>query len=189
MKRGPLIIVSGPSGSGKSTLIRRILQEGRLPLRLAVSATTRSPRPGEVNGVDYTFWTKERFEQELARGAFLEHATVHGNYYGTPRTEVDAYRETGTGVLLDIDVQGAEQVRRFYPDHVSIFVKLPRWEMYEERIRRRGSETDATVARRLETAKRELGLMDQYHHIIVNDEDLDKATAAFRELITQQFYT
>src|SRR5205809_3719473 len=107
MPRGPLIILSGPSGSGKSTVIQRLLADPPGPLRLSVSATTRPPRPGEVDGRDYYFWTRDRFEAELRAGAFLEHAVVHGaNYYGTLRSEVEPDLERGTGVILDIDVQG-----------------------------------------------------------------------------------
>jgi guanylate kinase len=184
MKAGPLIIVSGPSGSGKSTLIRRVMEaeRGRVPLRLAVSATTRPPRPGEEDGREYYFWSEERFQLELARGSFLEHARVHGQHYGTPRSEVDPYRERGVGVFLDIDVQGAEQVRRLYPEHLSVFVALPRWEMYEERLRIRASETAESIARRLETARRELARTCEYQHVIHND-DLERAVAEFRELL------
>lgn len=190
MKAGPLVIVSGPSGSGKSTLIRRVMDEQPFPLRLAVSVTTRAPRIDEVEGRDYWYWPRERFEMELVRGAFLEHATVHGQYYGTPRSEVDGYREKGIGVLLDIDVQGAEQVRPMYPDHLSIFVILSKVEMYEERLRRRASETEATIARRLETARRELARVSEYQHVIVNDDDrLDAATGELRDLIAKQFTT
>src|SRR5262245_55554411 len=136
MPTGPLIIVSGPAGSGKSTLIAAALGDDRFKgrLRLAVSATTRPPRKGEQDGVHYHFWSEARFQEALGRGELLEHARVHGLYdYGTPRSEVDGYREKGVGVLLDIDVQGAAQVRKQYPDHLSIFIKLPRRECYEER--------------------------------------------------------
>ena len=187
MTRGPLIIVSGPSGSGKSTLIRRVLQEGKYPLRLAVSATTRPPRPGEREGVDYHFWSPQRFEQECLLGAFLEYARVHGqNWYGTPRAEVEGYREKGVGVVLDIDVEGAAQVRAACPDQVSVFVKLSRWEMYEERLRQRGSETEASIARRLETARRELERISEYDQVIVND-DLQRATEELLGWIGRQF--
>ncbi|MFQ3651845.1 MAG: guanylate kinase [Gemmataceae bacterium] len=186
MGRGPLIIVSGPSGSGKSTLIRQILAEGAFPLRLAVSATTRTPRPGEQHGVDYYFWTREQFETQLAAGAFLEHATVHGQLYGTPRSEVDGYREKCQGVLLDIDVQGADQVRSMYPEAVTVFVSLSRWEMYEQRLRQRHTESEESLARRLQTAQRELARQGDYQHHILNDQ-LDEATRAFREVIARQF--
>ena len=137
MARGPLIIVSGPSGSGKSTVIQRLLADPPGPLRLSVSATTRPPRPGEIDEVDYHFWTRERFEQELEAGAFLEHAIVHGaDCYGTLAAEVGPHLEQGTGVILDIDVQGAEQVRRIWPTHVSVFLKAPSMEEYERRLRR-----------------------------------------------------
>src|SRR5947199_5185004 len=138
MPTGPLIILSGPSGSGKSTVIRGLLADPPGPLRLSVSATTRPPRAGEHDGVEYHFWTRERFEQELASGAFLEHASVHGNYYGTLRAEVEPYLHEGRGVILDIDVQGADQVRRKCPEHVSVFLLAPSLEEYERRLRRRG---------------------------------------------------
>jgi len=187
MKRGPLIIVSGPSGSGKSTLIHRVLEARRYPLRLAVSATTRPKRPGELDGVAYHFWTPEQFEEQLKLGAFLEHAVVHRQYhYGTPRAEVDGYREKGQGVILDIDVEGAKQVRRIYPEHLSIFIKLSSWEMYEQRLRKRGSETEASIARRLETARQELACQRHYQHVLCND-DLESATQEFLALLSGYF--
>jgi guanylate kinase len=189
MTLGPLIIVAGPSGSGKSTLIRRALDAGRYPLRLAVSATTRPRRPGERDGVAYYFWSAERFGQEERAGKFLETAQVHGqNFYGTPRDEVDPWRERGYGVILDIDVQGAEQVRRLYPDHVSVFIQLSAWPLYEQRLRQRGSETDASIARRLETARRELERRGEFQHTIIND-DLDRAAGELLALIGRYFPT
>src|SRR5580704_12595111 len=121
MTPGPLIILSGPSGSGKSTLIRRLLDGTEWSLRLSVSATTRGPRECEVEGVDYYFWTRAKFESELAAAAFLEHAEVYGNYYGTLRAEVEPWCRDGWGVLLDIDTQGAAQVRARCSDNVSVF--------------------------------------------------------------------
>jgi guanylate kinase len=186
LKKGPLILVSGPSGSGKSTLIRRVLEQRRFPLRLADSATTREKRAGEEDGVHYHFWTREKFEAALKADEFLEHAEVHGQLYGTPRSEVDGYREKGEGVLLDIDVQGADQIRPLYPDVITVFIKLSRWEMYEERIRSRHSETDATIARRLQTARKELERAGDYQHTIIND-DLETAVSEFSELVGRQF--
>src|SRR5437016_4600439 len=116
MTKGPLIILSGPSGSGKSTVIKRLLETTDLPLRLSVSATTRKVRKGEQEGVHYYFWTRPQFEAERDKGGFLEWAEVLGNYYGTLRREVEPYRQQGVGVILDIDVQGAAQVRRQCPD-------------------------------------------------------------------------
>jgi guanylate kinase len=189
MTLGPLIIVAGPSGSGKSTLIRRALDAGRYPLRLAVSATTRPRRPGESEDVEYHFWNMERFQEEVRAEKFLEYAQVHGqNFYGTPRDEVDPWRKMGYGVILDIDVQGAEQVRRLYPDHVSVFIKLSAWPMYEQRLRQRGSETDASIARRLETARRELERSGEFQHTIIND-DLERAAGELLALIGRYFPT
>jgi guanylate kinase len=186
MKKGPLIIVSGPSGSGKSTVIGRVLAEGSLPLHLSVSATTRPRRKGEIDGVHYHFWTREEFEAHLAAGAFLEFAEVHGNLYGTLRSEVDDYRARGQGVLLDIDVQGAAAVRRLYPECVSIFLCTSGWEAYEQRLRRRGTEDEAAIARRLATARRELGRKGEFDHVVVND-DLDAAVARVRGLVAEAF--
>ena len=183
MTLAPLIIISGPSGSGKSTLIRAAVAEKRTPLRLAISATTRPPRPGEVDGVDYYFWPLERFQRCLAEGAFLEHAQVHGkHYYGTPQSEVDGYRERGVGVILDIDVQGAAQVRPLYPDHLSVFVGLSDPATYGRRLRQRGSESEETIVRRMETAARELDRMSEYQYVILND-DLEQAVHRLLDLI------
>jgi guanylate kinase len=164
-----------------------VIAQERFPLRLAVSATTRLPRPGEVDGRDYHFWSKEQFESELAAGAFLEYAIVHAeNYYGTPRSEVDPFRQQGVGVFLDIDVQGAAQVRAVYPEHVSVFIRLSRWEMYEERLIGRGSESLAKIARRLETARLELARVGEYQHVIVND-DLEQAVQQLEALVARTF--
>ncbi len=186
MRKGPLIILSGPSGSGKSTLIRRLLEEGALPLRLSVSATTRLPRPGEIDGVHYYFWKRPRFEAQRDAGAFLEWAEVHGNLYGTLRSEVDDYRARGVGVLLDIDVQGAAQIRRLYPDCVSIFLRTSNEQEYERRLRKRHTEDEASIARRLETARRELARKGEFDHEVLND-DLETAAAEVRGLIAEAF--
>lgn len=184
---GPLIILSGPSGSGKSTVIQRLLADPPGPLRLSVSATTRSPRPGEIDGADYHFWTPERFDRELAAGAFLEHAVVHGAAsYGTLAAEVEPYLAGGCGVVLDIDVQGAEQVRQLRPDHVSVFLKASSMAEYEQRLRARGTEDDATIARRLETARDELAHAAGYQYQIIND-DLARATAELRGVVGREF--
>ncbi len=184
--QGPLIILSGPSGSGKSTVIRRLLEEKSLPLRLSISATTRPPRQGEIDGDHYHFWTREQFLAERAAGAFLEWAEVHGNLYGTLRKEVDEYRARGSGVLLDIDVQGAAQIRRLYPDSVSIFLRTSSPQEYERRLRLRHTEDEAAIGRRLATARQELQRIGEFDHVVVND-DLETAVARVRELITQAF--
>src|SRR5262245_38235465 len=147
MARAPLIIVSGPSGSGKSTLIKEVIVRWPDRLRLAVSATTRPQRPGEVNGVHYHFWTVEKFLKERDAGHFLEWAFIHNrDYYGTPRAEVEDHGDQG--VFLDIDVQGWEQVRRLCPDHLSVFVTLSRFDLFRERLEKRGTETPESIARR-----------------------------------------
>src|SRR5262245_44514017 len=136
MADGILLIVSGPSGSGKSTVIRALLDRCSRPLRLSVSATTRAPRPGEQDGADYHFWTRPRFQAEVAAGAFLEHAEVHGQLYGTLRREVEPFRRQGTGVVLDIDVQGGAAVRRACPDAVSVFLRTTSLDILAQRLRR-----------------------------------------------------
>lgn len=179
---GPLLIVSGPSGSGKSTVIARLLQSCDLPLHLSVSATTRAPRPGEKDGLHYYFWNVARFEEELRAGAFLEWACVHGHHYGTLRKEVEPYRQQGVAVILDIDVQGAEQVRKACPDAVSVFLRTPSPEAYEARLRRRGTENEMSIRRRVRDAAAELARAGEYDHQIVNDE-LDTAVAQLRAIL------
>jgi guanylate kinase len=186
MATGPLIILSGPSGSGKSTVIARLLADKDLPLRLSVSATTRAPRPGEQAGVAYHFWTRGQFEEGIRAGAFVEWAEVHGNYYGTLRREIDPYREQGQGVILDIDVQGADQVRPQYPEHVSIFLRTSSLDAYEERLRKRGTETEESIQRRLAGARRELARAGDYQYQVVND-NLDAAVAAVRAIVRRPF--
>jgi len=186
MARAPVIIVSGPSGSGKSTLIKGALCRWPGQLRLAISATTRPPRPGEQDGRDYHFWTPDRFERAIAEGEFLEFAQVHGNnYYGTPRDEVVGWLEKGVGVFLDVDVQGAAALRNEFPDHLSVFVKLPALWWYCRRLEERG-EAPRSIVRRLETALEELGHADRYQREIVND-DLKRATDELAELVRGRF--
>jgi guanylate kinase len=186
MSQGPLIIVSGPSGSGKSTVIRRLLEAADLPLRLSVSATTRKQRPGEQDGVHYHYWMRERFEAAIAAGEFLEHAEVFGNYYGTLRSEVQAYRGEGGGVLLEIDVQGAAIVREKCPDNVSVFLKAPSPEVYEERLRKRHTEDEATLRRRLAEALREEARAEEYDYIVTNDQ-VETAVGRLLDIIRPLF--
>lgn len=184
--KGPLIILSGPSGSGKSTVIARLLAEGAFPLRVSVSATTRAPRRGEIDGVHYHFWTLEHFEEEVRAGAFLEWAKVHGNCYGTLRREVEGPREQGVGVILDIDVQGAAQIRKQCPDAVSVFLRTSCLETYEQRLRRRGTEDEAAIQRRVANARTELVHAPEYDYQVIND-DLNNAVSQLREIVRKQF--
>jgi guanylate kinase len=186
MTKGPLIILSGPSGSGKSTLLGRLLTQTDLRLHVSVSATTRLPRAGEVDGRDYYFWTRERFEEARRAGAFLEWAEVHGCLYGTLRSEVDPYRAQGIGVILDIDVQGAAQVRPLYPDSVSIFLRAGSAASYEARLRQRGTENEQTISRRLAVGSRELEHAGEYDYQIIND-DLSRAVAEAESIVRRQF--
>jgi len=184
--RAPLIIVSGPSGSGKSTLIKGVVARHPGKLRLAVSATTRARREGERDGVDYHFWTPGRFEQGIEDDVFLEYAVVHKiSFYGTPRAEVEDWLARGVGVFLDVDVQGARQVRPLFPGHLSVFVKLPALWVYCQRLEQRGEPAESIV-RRLETAIRELAEVDKYQAVIVN-EDRDAATAELERLVRERF--
>ena len=182
----PLIIVAGPSGSGKSTIVARMVKDSGLPLRLSVSATTRAPRPYERNGVHYWFWTREQFQKQVKAGAFLEWAEVNGESYGTLRSEVDDYRQRGVGVLLDIDVQGAAQVRACYPECLSIFIRTSSDEDYERRLRLRGTENEEQIARRLATARRELERIHEFDCVVVNDE-LESAVGQVRDAIAKAF--
>lgn len=186
MIAGPLIVVSGPSGSGKSTLIERALDAFGSRLHHSVSATTRDRREGEEDGVHYHFWTRDRFEKGIAAGEFLEFATVFGKYYyGTPRAEVEPYRAKGIGVILDIDVQGAEQIRHTCPDAYSIFLDTPPG-AYEDRLRTRGTEAEEAIQRRLETARSELGRASEFDTRLLND-DLDRAAGELCEVINRRF--
>ncbi len=182
----PLIIVSGPSGCGKSTIIHRLLNEQYVPLRLSVSVTTRKPRPGEQAGVDYHYWSVPEFEKAKDAGRFLEWAQVHTNYYGTLEDDVGPWRAKGVGVVLDIDVQGWEQVMRRCPDAVSVFVRTASLATLETRLRGRATESEDAIQRRLQTAQIELARADAYDHQIVNDE-LETAIAEVRTIIASAF--
>jgi guanylate kinase len=183
---GPLIILSGPSGSGKSTVIARVLAERTWPLRLSVSVTTRQPRKGERDGVHYHYWTRERFRDAIEGHGFLEWAEVFGNYYGTLKEEVEPYRRQGVGVMLDIDVNGWKQVKQQCPEAVSIFLTTSTLDVLEERLRRRGTESEEALQRRLEGARNELALASLYEHRVIND-DLETALDQLRGILKPLF--
>ena len=180
---GPLIVMSGPSGVGKTTLVDRLLETSQLPLRRAITATTRAPRPGEIPDVHYHFWTKEQFREAIEAARMIEWAEVHTtDFYGTPRSEVDDYRKQGIGVLLVIDVQGAGQVRLLYPeDHISIFVCPPAFDDLANRLRVRG-EADDSIRRRLATAPGELARIEEYDYHLINN-NLQDAVQELERLI------
>jgi guanylate kinase len=174
MSEGHLFIISGPSGAGKGTLVKALLR--RVPgLWVSVSATTRPPRPGEKDGVDYYFLTQQEFEGRVEKGEFLEHAVVHGNRYGTLRRSVERRLAAGIDVILEIDPQGAFQVRNQMDRSRLIFVKTASSDELERRIRHRGAETDDQIRTRLKTAEQELTLERSYDHVVLN-EDVSRAT-------------
>lgn len=162
-------MISGPSGVGKGTVVRGLL-EARPDLALSVSATTRAPRPGEVDGVHYRFLTDDEFSRAVGEGAFLEHADVFGSRYGTIAGDVAAARDAGRTVLLEIDVQGARLVRARMPDAVLIFLRPPSEQELERRLRARGTEAGDALARRLVAARREMDESAWFDHVVVNDE-------------------
>ncbi|MCI8554074.1 MAG: guanylate kinase [Clostridiales bacterium] len=168
-ERGMLIVLSGPSGSGKGTLVKSLLSR-RDDTVLSVSMTTRSPRPGEEEGVHYFFRSREEAEEMIARGALLEYAEYNGHYYGTPEQPILHWLEQGKNVLLEIEVQGAEQVMDRRPDLISIFIAPPSIEELEGRLRGRGTETEEAVAGRLKAARQELSRAFRYDYVVLNDE-------------------
>lgn len=168
MNTGKLIVISGPSGVGKGTVIKELLQRCDR-LHYSVSATTREMRPGEVDGVNYFFITRERFEQLIAEDALLEHAVYVGNYYGTPESKVNEQLAQGYDVLLEIEVQGALQVKKRRPDAVLIFITAPSFDELAKRLRGRGDTAEDKILARLETARWECSLAKDYDYIVVND--------------------
>ena len=177
-----LTVIAGPTAVGKGTVVRELLKQSDNIL-LSVSATTREPRPGEVNGVDYFFLSHEEFDQMIAKGQMLEYAIVHGtNKYGTPREPVEAALSTGKEVVLEIDIQGARQVKRAMPEALLIFIAPPSWDELVRRLSLRGTETEDEQARRLETARQELASADEFDAVIIN-EDIAKCAREVLDLI------
>jgi guanylate kinase len=177
-----VFVITGPSGVGKGTLIRRLL--ARVPtLELSVSATTRPPRPGEQTGVDYHFLTEAEFDAHVAAGDFLEHASYSGRRYGTLRTELERRLGDGVPIVLEIEVQGARQVRSSMPEAVAVFIAPPSPQALRERLIGRGTDPPEQIDVRLATAQRELAARDEFAHVIVND-DLEQATAELEAIVT-----
>lgn len=166
---GMLIVLSGPSGSGKGTIIKSLLSQ-RQDTVLSISVTTRQPRPGEEDGVHYFFRTREEFEDMIAENSLLEYAEYNGNYYGTPEDAIKKWLQEGKNVLLEIEVQGAEQVMNHRSDLVSIFITIPSMAELERRLRDRGTETEDKIRGRMEVARRELTRAFRYDYVVLNDE-------------------
>jgi guanylate kinase len=181
---GKVFVITGPSGVGKGTLIELLLE--RVPqLELSVSATTREPRPGEEDGRDYHFLTPDEFDQRVEAGDFLEHATYSGNRYGTLRQEVERRLSEGRSVVLEIEVQGARQVRVAMPEAVLIFIAPPDPAALRQRLEGRGTDSEEAIERRLRTAEIELEAQAEFAHVIVND-DVQKSAAELEGLVREQ---
>lgn len=181
MKRGKTFIISGPSGVGKSTVLQALFA-GRDDLYFSVSATTRAPRAGEKDGVDYHFIQPEMFRQWIKNGEFLEYAEYVGNFYGTPKRFVDEAMDSGRDVILDIEIQGATQVVTARPDTVLIFIAPPSWEELERRLTARGTDTPEKVQKRLLRAKVELETAGSYNYFVVNNT-VDNAVQELRAIM------
>ena len=180
-KRGVLFVYSGPSGVGKGTLKEKLFDEFGDRLVFSVSATTRAARPGEKDGEDYFFISRQDFENRIANNDFLEYAEYAGNLYGTPRSAVESQLSRGINVLLEIEVQGALQVKRRMPESVSVFVLPPSFEELERRLRGRATESEEKILERLETARGELSYAESYDHHVVN-ADRDEAYGELRRI-------
>lgn len=181
MSKGTLYVFTGPAGTGKGTVLSSLMaQDDRL--FYSISATTRKPRPGETDGVQYYFLTKEDFERKIAEGAFLEHARYVENYYGTLEAPVNEKLAAGYDVVLEIEVQGAMQVHKKRPDAVLVFIAPPSFEELESRLRGRGTESEQVICERLETARGELAQQDKFDYVVVNDT-VERAVGEIRGIL------
>ena len=178
--RGSVLLISGPSGCGKSTICKRLLEDDSVVF--SVSATTRAPRPGEVDGTHYHFLSVDEFKARIRAGDFVEHAEVHGNMYGTLREPMQAAIAAGKTYLVEIDVQGALQLKALEVDGIYVFVAPPSFEVLRQRLSGRGTETPEVLERRLKKAEDEYRERVKYDHIVIND-DLDRAVAEIRKIV------
>lgn len=180
MNKGRLFVISGPSGTGKGTICKELVKDEKI--KLSVSMTTRSPREGEIDGVSYFFVTKEEFLQKIEADGFLEYAEVFGNYYGTPKIEVLELLDDSIDVLLEIDVQGALQIKEAYPEAVLVFILPPFLKELRNRLSGRGTETPEVLERRLGKAAHEIAFAVQYDYAVIND-NLEEAVDNVRTII------
>lgn len=184
-EKGLLIVVSGPAGSGKGTVNQLLLETGDFVF--SVSATTRAPRPGEVDGVNYHYIAREEFEARIARGELLEHTQYCGNYYGTLRSETDAVLASAKNLLLEIEVEGAMNIKRQYPEAVLIMLLPPSYKVLEARLRGRGTETEEVIRKRMARAREELEYLPRYDYVVYNQEGgVEQAAAEIRAIVTAE---
>ncbi|MBR5341192.1 MAG: guanylate kinase [Erysipelotrichaceae bacterium] len=185
MEKGLLIVFSGVSGVGKGTILKELMAMEDLNLAYSVSMTTRQPREGEVEGVNYFFVSKKRFLEAVKKGELLEHARFVDNDYGTPKAYVEQMREAGKNVVLEIEIRGAKQILKKCPDALSIYIVPPSMEELEKRLKERKSEDEQTIMKRISKAKKELKEIDFYEHIVCND-DLATAVEEIRQIILNE---
>jgi len=181
MNIGTLYVIAAPSGAGKTSLVKALI-ESLEHIRVSVSYTTRAPRPGEQDGVNYHFISHEQFEKMLDASEFLEHAQVFDNYYGTGQAWVDSQLKKGVDVILEIDWQGAQQIRRLHPDCASIFILPPSRETLEQRLRQRNQDSDAIIARRMQGAVEEMSHYVEFDYLVIND-DFQTALADLQAIV------
>ncbi|MCI9055646.1 MAG: guanylate kinase [Oscillospiraceae bacterium] len=184
MPKGKTFIICGPSGVGKGTVVSRLM-EADPTLYFSVSATTRAPRAGEADGVHYHFLTRERFQEWIDAGDFLEHAQFVGNFYGTPRRYVDEAMDQGRDVLLDIEIQGAEQIHQKRPEAVRIYIAPPSWEELERRLTGRGTEDGEKIRSRLARGREEFAAARDFDYLVINDT-VEHAAAEIRAIMTAE---
>ena len=183
-KTGQLYVVSAPSGAGKTSLVSKLLEQDP-KIQVSVSHTTRNPRPGEVNGINYNFVSIEEFEKLIGDAGFLEHAKVFNNYYGTSQKWVDEKLAQGTDIILEIDWQGAQQVRQCYPDVISIFILPPSREELRSRLASRGQDSDTVIEERMAQARSESSHYPEYDYLVIND-DFDHALSDLASIFVAQ---
>ncbi len=183
-KKGLLLVVSGPSGAGKGTICKAFLEKNK-NVKLSISATTRSPREGEVEGVNYFFVTKEKFKGMIDNGELLEHAQIYDNFYGTPKAAILENLEQGDDVLLEIEMQGAKQIKEVYPEGVFIFILPPSLDELKSRIVGRGTETEEQINKRFGSAFEEICQIENYDYFIVN-KDIDQSAKELSDMISAE---
>ena len=185
MDKGLLIVISGPSGAGKGTICKELL---KIPnIEISISETTRNPREGEVHGVNYFFQKKEAFEDKIEKDGYLEYAQVYGNYYGTPKDIILKKINEGKDIILEIDFQGAVQIKKKYPEAIFIFILPPSMEELKNRIVKRGSETEESLNNRFGSALEEISYIDKYDYCVINNE-VEEATHKVKTIIEAEHY-